>query len=88
MRELGFTDPLYDSNVWIGLLAPAATAQPIIDRLAKDVRAIVGSPDISKTFVDRGFEVMNTTPEQFGASYRAEFEVVTKRIRELQIEPQ
>jgi tripartite-type tricarboxylate transporter receptor subunit TctC len=88
MSELGFTDPLYESNVWIGLFAPAATAQPIIDRLAKDVRAIVGSPDISKTFVGRGFEVMNTTPDQFGASYRAEFDVLTKRIRELEIEAQ
>lgn len=88
MQELGFTDPLYESNVWIGLLAPALTPQPIIERLAKEVRAIVGAPEVSRVFVGRGFEIMNTTPEQFLSAYKAEFNVLTKRIKELEIEAQ
>jgi tripartite-type tricarboxylate transporter receptor subunit TctC len=85
MHELGFTDPLYDSNVWIGLLAPAKTPQPIVDRLTKEVRAIVGAAEVSQLFIGRGFEIMNTTPEQFVTSYGTEFDVVTKRIRDFGI---
>lgn len=88
LRELGFTDPIYESNVWVGLFAPAKTPQVIVDRLATEVRAIVGAPDVSQLFTGRGFEMMNTTPEQFSAAYKSEFDVVTKRIRELGIEAQ
>ncbi|MDR2335505.1 MAG: tripartite tricarboxylate transporter substrate binding protein [Burkholderiaceae bacterium] len=88
MRELGFKDPIYDTNVWIGLLAPARTPQAIVDKLSKEVNAIIARTEVSQQFVTKGFEVMNTTPEQFATSYRTEFDVITKRIRELEIEAQ
>lgn len=88
MLELGFKDPLYDTNVWIGFLAPAKTPQAVIDRLSKEVHAIVGTPEINQQFLSRGFELMNTTPEQFAAAYKTEFEVITKRIRDVGIEAQ
>lgn len=88
MGELGFKDPLFDASVWIGLLGPAKLPPAIVERLAKEVRAIVASPDLSRQLVSRGFEIMNTSPEQFAASYQTEFNVITQRIRELGIEAQ
>ena len=85
--SLGFKDPLYDSNVWIAILAPAKTPPAIVERLAKEVRAAVATPEVSQLFVSRGFELMNTTPQQFAANYQSEFGVITQRIRDLKIEP-
>lgn len=88
LRELGFADPLYDASVWMAVLVPAKTPAAVVQRLATQVRTIADTPDVRAQLVDRGFEMMVTTPEQASANYRAEFEVITKRIRELGIEPQ
>lgn len=88
MRELGFSDPIYETNVWIGVLVPAKTPAPIVQKLAEEIRSIVKSPDLASLYVDRGFEVMNTSPDQFAQDYRKEFDVITKRIRTLGVEAQ
>lgn len=88
MRELGFRDPLYDASVWMAALVPVRTPAPVVQKLSAEIRAIANSPDVRKLLVDRGFEMMVTTPEEAQASYRSEFDVITKRIRELGIEPQ
>jgi tripartite-type tricarboxylate transporter receptor subunit TctC len=88
LRELGFNDPIYETNVWVGLLAPAKTPKPILDRLADEVGTIAGSAEVTQLFAGRGLETMNSKPSEFRASFQPEFEIVTKRIRELGIEPQ
>lgn len=88
LRELGFTDPLYDTSVWMAALVPARTPAAVVQRLATELRTIATSAEVSAMLVERGFEMMVTTPEQAAAAYRAEFDVVTRRIRELGIEPQ
>jgi tripartite-type tricarboxylate transporter receptor subunit TctC len=88
LRELGFTDPLYDASVWMAVLVPARTPAPVVQKLSAEIRAIASSPDVKALLVDRGFEMMVTTPEQAQASYKAEFDIITRRIRELGIEPQ
>ncbi len=88
MKELGFRDPLFESSVWMAALVPARTPAPIVQRLSNEIRAIANAPDVRALLVDRGFEMNVTTPEQATANYRAEFEIITKRIRELGIEPQ
>ena len=57
-------------------------------RLAEEIRAIVATEEVRGVLVERGFEIMNTTPEQFASGYRREFEVITQRIRAFGIEAQ
>ena len=44
--------------------------------------------EVRNQLVERGFEMMVTTPEQAQANYKTEFEVITRRIKELGIEQQ
>lgn len=88
MRELGFTDPVYQASVWMAALVPARTPQPVVQKLSAEIRAIASQPDVRNLLVDRGFDMHVTTPEQAQANYKAEFEIITKRIRDLGIEPQ
>ncbi len=88
MKELGVRDPLFESSVWMAARVPSRTPAAIVQRLSSEIRAIANAPDVRSLLVDRGFEMHVTTPEQATANYRAEFDIITKRIRELGIEPQ
>jgi tripartite-type tricarboxylate transporter receptor subunit TctC len=88
LREQGFDDPIFDAAVWIAFVGPAHLPAPVAQRLVTEIRAILARPDVGAAIADRGLEVMGTTPEQFQANYRKEFEVIVRKIREIGIEPQ
>ena len=66
--------PGYESSTWYGLLSAKATPRPIIDKLNKEVVAIVNLPDIKSHLLTEGAEPVGNTPEQFGALIRAEID--------------
>jgi tripartite-type tricarboxylate transporter receptor subunit TctC len=88
LRELGFADPLYESSVWMAALVPSQTPPAVIQKLSAEIRAIANNVEVRKLLTERGFEMMVTTPEQAHENYKAEFELITGRIRALGIEQQ
>jgi tripartite-type tricarboxylate transporter receptor subunit TctC len=66
LKETGYNGP--PSRGWYGLFAPAATPRPIVDRLAKEVAAIVADPDFAqKQLKDRSLVGGTSTPDAFAA---------------------
>lgn len=59
--------PGFDVEIWNGLMAPAGTPRPVIDRLNGRLREVLGSAEMQKRLQDQGFEAAGGTPEQFGA---------------------
>ncbi len=47
---------VYEASNWYGMLAPADTPRSVIDRLNKDLTAVLKSPDIRDTLLARGIE--------------------------------
>ena len=62
----------FEITAWFGFIAPAGTPKPIVDKLSKDVAAVLAMPDINKRIVDTATEVVGSTPEQYAAFIKAE----------------
>ena len=58
--------PGYQSLVWWGMHAPAGTPAPIVDRLSKELKAILLSDEVKKQFLNQGAEVDYQDPTEFG----------------------
>ena len=59
--------PGFDATLSYGLLAPAGTPRPIIDRLNKELRAALASDEVRKRIINEGGEPESTTPEEQAA---------------------
>ena len=86
--ELGFKDPLFETSIWLGLLGPAKLPTDVTQRLYQEVKAIISQPDVAKQITERGLVSIGSSPEEFERSFRSEFELITRRIRDFSIEPQ
>ena len=58
--------PGYEVTQWYGLLAPAGTPAPIVNRLSKELKAILAMNEVKKQFMDTGMEVDYLGPAEFG----------------------
>jgi len=74
--------PGYEAYVWMGLLAPKATSAPIIERLHRELAAILATEEVKRYMDGAGMEIVGSTPAQFGAFYRSEKALWAKVIRE------
>ena len=58
--------PGYESVIWLGLMAPAATPKPIIERLNSEIQRIASLPDVKEAWAKQGAVPMHMTPAEFG----------------------
>ena len=80
LAELGYPDTQADN--WYGLLAPAKTPRPIIDKINKAVAAALADPGIKKKLLDAGAIPALDTPEAFGKFIKDDYDRWGKIIRE------
>ena len=73
---------------WIGLVAPTGVPRPIIDRLNREVVAMLRSPATRERFLPIGIELTPSTPEELGARLRADMPEWAKIMRDAGIQPE
>lgn len=62
----------FTGGTWWGVLAPARTPSPVVDRLSREIAAIVRAPDVTQIFTERGFEAVGNNPAEFRAFIESE----------------
>src|SRR5262245_16489649 len=62
----------YEMADWVGMLAPAGTPAPIVDKLNAEIRKALADPAVTQKFVLQGLEPAVTTPQEFSAFMAAE----------------
>src|SRR5438874_11885433 len=62
----------YEATIWLGLMAPAGTPKPIIDKLNAAVNAAVRRPEIIKLWTEQGVVPMSMTPGEFDKYLRGD----------------
>jgi tripartite-type tricarboxylate transporter receptor subunit TctC len=66
--------PGYASTIWLGIMAPAGTPKPIVDKLNSEVKKILARSDIKEAWAKQGATPMVMTPEEFDKYLRGDIE--------------
>ena len=68
--ELGYKS--VQAYTWNGLMAPAGTPKPVIDRIQRDAQTALKTPELRDRLAQMGADVIGGTPEEFGELIRQE----------------
>jgi len=66
--------PGFQASGWVGIVAPAATPKPIVERLNAEIRKILTSPEIKESWTKQGVVPLSMTTSEFGAFINAEID--------------
>ena len=81
--EQGLRD--FEASGWFGMLLPANAPREITAKLGAEVVRILKLPDVTARINDIGLQTVDTSPDQFAAAMKRDFEVWGRVVREAQI---
>src|SRR5262245_45510263 len=70
LAQAGFAG--FDTTIWFGLMAPAGTPQPIIDKLYRETARAIAQNDALKHLQDLSIETVANTPSEFATIIKSE----------------
>jgi tripartite-type tricarboxylate transporter receptor subunit TctC len=73
--------PGYEATIWLGIMAPAGTPKPIVDRLNAEITKIVSSPEVKEDWAKQGAVPMTMTSDQFAQYMRDDIEKWAKVVK-------
>jgi len=77
--------PGYSAMPWLGLVAPANTPAPVVDKLYTNLAQILQQPDVKAQFVGLGLDIIGSDPKAFAAFIRQDVSTWAKVARDSNI---
>src|SRR5688572_144425 len=59
--------PGYSATIWLGIMAPKGTPQPIVDKLNAEIVKVLQRPEVKEAWAKQGAEPLIMTPAEFTA---------------------
>jgi tripartite-type tricarboxylate transporter receptor subunit TctC len=78
--EFGYPD--VGTVSWFGVLLPAATSRPIVEKLSADINRVLAQNDVVTRLNDSGVEPAGTSPERFAEVLRVDIPKWQRLIKE------
>jgi tripartite-type tricarboxylate transporter receptor subunit TctC len=75
------TIPGYEASALFGMGAPMKTPPEIIEKLNREINAVLAEPEVRKRLIELGGEPLISTPQEFGAMIKAETEKWEKVVK-------
>ena len=64
--------PGYETGIWLGLMAPAGTPRPVLERLNAEVNKVLSAPEVKEAWAKQGAQPMGMSIEEFEKFLKAD----------------
>jgi len=73
--------PGYEAVIWLGIMAPAGTPKPIVDKLNAEIQKVLAQPDVKEAWAKQGAVPMQMTADEFGKFLAQDIEKWAKVVK-------
>ena len=73
--------PAYEATIWLGVMAPAGTPQPVVDKLNTEIAKVISRADVKENWAKQGAVPMVMSPAEFDKYLRADIEKWAKVVQ-------
>jgi tripartite-type tricarboxylate transporter receptor subunit TctC len=82
------TIPGFELVTWHGVMMSPATPRPLVERINRELNAVLQQPDVRERFANSGLQITGGTPEEFAAILRRDYDKYGAALRAAGVKPE
>ena len=80
--------PGYEALIWNGIMAPAGTPKPVVDKLNAEINKVINRPDVKASWDKLGAVALTMTPAEFEVYLRKDIDKWANVVKTAKLTPQ